>query len=58
MFPKDSMFFEYKRFSNLKDLMVRADPNSIKPLREIDENLVAVIVRKYVTPIKAFLNLY
>ena len=38
--------------------MVRADPNSIKPLREIDENLVAVIVRKYVTPIKAFLNLY
>ena len=38
MFSKDSMFFAYKRFPNLKDLMVRADPYSIKPLKETDQD--------------------
>ena len=38
MFPKDSMFCAYKRFPNLKDLMVRADPYSTKPFKEIDQN--------------------
>ena len=38
MFPKDSIFCAYKRFPNLKDLVVRADPYSIKPLKEIDQN--------------------
>ena len=38
MFPKDSMFCAYKRFPNLKDLMVRADSYSIKPLKETDQN--------------------
>ena len=33
MFPKDSMFCAYKRFPNLKNLMVHADPQSIKPLK-------------------------
>ena len=38
MFPKDSMFCAYKRFPNLKELMVRADHYSIKPLKEIDQD--------------------
>ena len=38
MFPKDSMFCSYKRFPNLNDLMVRDDPYSIKPLKEIDQD--------------------
>ena len=38
MFPTDSMFCTYKRFPNLKDLMVPADPYSIKPLKEIDQS--------------------
>ena len=29
MFPKNSMFCAYKRFPNLKDLIVHADPYSI-----------------------------
>ena len=41
MFPEDSVFYAYKRFPNLKDLMVRAVPYIIKPLKEI---LVAGIV--------------
>ena len=39
MFPKDSILCAYKRLSSLKDLIVRADPYSIKPLKEIDEDL-------------------
>ena len=39
MFPKDSIFCAYKRFLNLKDVMVRADPYSIKPLKEVDQDL-------------------
>ena len=38
MFAKHSIFCAYKRFPNLKDLMVRADPYSIKPLKEIDQD--------------------
>ena len=38
MFPKFSMFCAYKRFSNLKDLIVRADLYIIKPLKEKDQN--------------------
>ena len=38
MFSKDSMLFACKRFPNLKDLMVRADPYSIKPLKETDQD--------------------
>ena len=38
MFPKDSIFCAYKRFPNPKDLMVHADPYSIKPLKEIDSD--------------------
>ena len=38
MFPKDSVFCTYKRFPNLKDLMVHADPYSIIPLQEIDQD--------------------
>ena len=41
MFPEDSMFYAYKRFPNLKDLMMRAVPYIVKPLKEI---LVAGIV--------------
>ena len=44
MFPKDSIFCAYKRFPNLRDLMVCADPYIIKPLKKVDQ--VAVIVRK------------
>ena len=29
----------YKRFPSLNDLMVHADPYSIKPLKEIDQDL-------------------
>ena len=36
MFPKDSIFLEYKKFANLRDLMVHADPYSIKPSKEVD----------------------
>ena len=43
MFPKNSMFCAYKRFPNLTDLMVRADPSSIKLFKEIVKILVAVI---------------
>ena len=32
------MFCPYKRFPNLKDLMVHAYPYSIKPLKEIDQD--------------------
>ena len=32
MFPKDSIFCGYKKFPNLKCLMVRADPYTIKPI--------------------------
>ena len=38
IFSKNSMFCAYKRFPNLKDLMVLADPYNIKPLKEIDQN--------------------
>ena len=37
MFPNDSMFCACKRFPNIKNLMVHADPQSIKPLKEIDQ---------------------
>ena len=33
------MFCVYKRFPDLKNLMVRAEPYSIKPLKEIDQDL-------------------
>ena len=39
IFPKDSIFWTYKRFRNLKDLMVHTDPYSIRPLKEIDQDL-------------------
>ena len=32
------MFCAYKRFPNLKDLTVRAEPYSIEPLKEIDQD--------------------
>ena len=32
------MFCAYKRFPNLNDQMEHADPYSIKPLKEIDQN--------------------
>ena len=32
------MFCTYKKFPNLKDLMVRVDPYSIKPSKEIDQD--------------------
>ena len=35
MFTKNSMFYAYKRFPNLKYLMVLADPYCIKPLKNI-----------------------
>ena len=38
MFFSDSMFCTYKKFPNLKVLMVRLDPYSIKPLKEIDQD--------------------
>ena len=38
MFPKGSMFCAYKRFPNLKDLVVHDDPCSIKPLKEMDQD--------------------
>ena len=38
MFANDSMFCAYKRFPNLKDLMVRADLYSIKPSKEINQD--------------------
>ena len=38
MFLKDSIFCTYKRFPNLKDLRVRADPYSIEPLKGIDQD--------------------
>ena len=38
MFPKSSMFCAYKRFPNLKALIVYADPYSIKPLKEIGQD--------------------
>ena len=36
MFPKDSIFLEYKKFANLRDLMVHTDLYSIKPSKEVD----------------------
>ena len=38
MFPKDSIFCAYKRFPNLRDLMVQAYPCSIKPLKEVHQD--------------------
>ena len=38
MFFSNSMFCTYKKFPNLKVLMVRLDPYSIKPLKEIDQD--------------------
>ena len=43
MFPKDAMLCAYKRFPNLKDLMVRYVPYSIKPLKEIDQDPLPTI---------------
>ena len=37
MFPKDSIFWAYKRVPILKGFMVCTDPYSIKPLKEIDQ---------------------
>ena len=38
MFHKDSIFYAYKRFPNLRDLMVQTDPYSIKPLKEVHQD--------------------
>ena len=38
MFSKDSIFYAYKRFPNLKDLMVLDHPYIIKPLKEADQD--------------------
>ena len=40
MFPKDSIFCAYKGFPNLKYLIVSADPDNIKPLKERDQDPV------------------
>ena len=37
-FPKDSIFLAYKKFSNLKDLILGVDAYSLAPLKEIDED--------------------
>ena len=54
MFPKDSMFCAYKRFPNLTDLIVRADPASIKLFKEIDQDPGCSDCMKNVTPVKTF----
>ena len=56
MFPKDSMFCAYKRFPNLKDLMVRADPYSIKPFKEIDQNAGCSVCIKRCDSCKNFVD--
>ena len=38
MFSKDSKFCAYKTFPNLRGIMVGADPYSIKPLKEVDQD--------------------
>ena len=56
MFPKNSMFCAYERFPNIKDLMVRADPYSIQPLKEIDQNPVCSDCMKRCDSCKSFLD--
>ena len=38
MFPQDSIFCAYKRSPNLKNLMVRVYPYTIKPTKEVDQD--------------------
>ena len=38
MFPKDSIFYTYKKFSNIKDIMMRVDACSIKPEKEVNQD--------------------
>ena len=38
MFPKDSIFCAYKKFPDFKVVIVRADPYSIKPLKQVHQD--------------------
>ena len=56
MFPKYSMFCAYKRFPNLKELIVRADHYSIKPLKEIDQDSGCIDCMKWCDSCKNFVD--
>ena len=56
IFPKDSMFCAYKRFPNLTDLIVRADPASIKLFKEIDQDPGCSDCMKRCDPCENFLD--
>ena len=52
------MVCAFKRFPNLKDLMMRADPYSIKPLKEIDQNPGCSDCMKRCDSCKNFVDMY
>ena len=56
MLLKDLIFCAYERFPNLKDIMVRADPCSIKPLKEIDQDPAWSYYMKRCDSCKSFLD--
>ena len=50
------MHYAHRKFPNLKNVMVCADPYSIKPLKEVDQNLGCIDCMKICDPCKKFVD--